>query len=126
MFVINDDKSVYLTRGDIALISVGATIYENETYMFCPGDVVRLRILEKKNCNVVVLQKDVLVQSETPTVDIRLTRNDTKIGNIISKPVDYWYEIELNPDTVPQTIVGYDVDGPKIFRLFPEGDDADE
>ena len=61
------------------------------------------------------------ISDDTATVDITLERVDTKIGEIINKPVDYWYEIELNPDTTPQTLIGYDDDGPKIFRLFPEG-----
>lgn len=125
MFVINADKSIYLTRGDVALIVVSATTSDNEDYIFQNGDVVRLRVMEKKNCDVVVLQKDVLVESETSTVDVNLERSDTKLGDIIDKPVDYWYEIELNPDTTPQTIIGYDSDGPKIFRLFPEGVDID-
>lgn len=123
MFVINADKSIYLTRGDVALIVVSATTSDNEDYIFQNGDVVRLRVMEKKNCDVVVLQKDVLVETETSTVDVNLERSDTKLGDIIDKPVDYWYEIELNPDTTPQTIIGYDSDGPKIFRLFPEGVD---
>jgi hypothetical protein len=70
-----------------------------------------------------VLEKDVTVEEETSVVSITLERTDTKLGGIINKPVDYWYEVELNPDTTPQTIVGYDSDGPKIFRLFPEGGD---
>jgi hypothetical protein len=50
-----------------------------------------------------------------------LSKEDTKIGKKVNKPVDYWYEVELNPDTYPQTIVGYDEDGAKIFKLYPEG-----
>jgi hypothetical protein len=46
-----------------------------------------------------------------------------KIGDVISKHKDYWYEVVLNDDTLPQTIIGYDEDGAKLFRLFPEGDD---
>jgi hypothetical protein len=38
--------------------------------------------------------------------------------------VDYWYEVELNPDEDCQTIVGYDEDGAKVLRLFPEGADV--
>lgn len=125
MFIINDDNSIYLTRGDVASIEVCANISETEPYVFKTGDVVRLTIVEKKNYDNVVLKKDVVVEEEAFSVNIVLTRNDTKIGGIINKPVDYWYEIELNPDTVPQTFIGHDVDGPKIFRLFPEGDDVD-
>lgn len=134
MFIINSDKSIYLTRGDIAVIEVSADIvadFGNEAvndakHSFQPGDVIRFRVLEKNRCDMVVLQKDVLVESETISVDISLDSADTKLGELIHKPKDYWYEIELNPDTLPQTLIGYDISGPKIFRLFPEGDDVSE
>lgn len=125
MFVINADKSIYLTRGDIASIVVSASKANGEDYIFQIGDTVRFRVMEKKNCDDVILCKDIVVDSESLTVDIRLTGDETKIGETISKPDDYWYEVELNPDTDPQTIIGYDSDGPKIFRLFPEGGNVD-
>lgn len=121
MFVINNDKSIYITRGDIAVLEITANVSEDELYIFKPGDIVRFKVVEKKQCNNVVLTKDLTVTDETTSVSILLEYNDTKLGENISKPVDYWYEVELNPDTTPQTIIGYDADGPKIFRLFPEG-----
>lgn len=121
MFVINEDKSIYLTRGDIASIEVSATETGEEPYIFKAGAVVRLKVFEKKGCECVVLQKDAIAEEDTEKVTIFLSKQDTKIGNIINKPKDYWYEIELNPDTAPQTIVGYDEDGAKVFKLFPEG-----
>ena len=123
MFSINSDYSIYLTRGDIASIEIGARKSETEDYIFQIGDVVRFRVFEKKRCDNVVLQKDVKVDEETDRVVINLDRSDTKLGELIHKPKEYWYEIELNPDTTPQTIIGYDADGPKILMLFPEGDD---
>ena len=36
----------------------------------------------------------------------------------MNKPVEYWYEIELNNE---HTVIGYDDNGAKIFMLFPEG-----
>ena len=125
MFIINADKSIYLTRGDIAQITISASKSGTEDYIFQPGDVVRFRVTEKKNLDAVILCKDAVVESESLTVDISLFGDETKIGEIINKPVDYWYEVELNPDVAPQTIIGYDSDGPKIFRLFPEGGDVD-
>lgn len=125
MFTITADKSIYLTRGDIAVIEVNAYVNASEPYTFKVGDVVRLKVFTKKQHDDIVLTKDVVVNEETTTVDIQLDTHDTKIGGVINKPVDYWYEIELNPDTSPQTIVGYDSDGPKIFRLFPEGGDTE-
>lgn len=126
MFVINDDKSIYLTRGDIATIEISAEQSGGNTYSFQVNDVLRFRVLEKNHYDSTVMTKDVTITSETSSVDIVLDSNDTRIGAIISKPKDYWYEVELNPDTAPQTIIGYDADGPKIFRLFPEGDVTSE
>ncbi len=120
MFVINEDLSIYLTRGDSAVFSVGANIGETE-YTFKEGDVVRFKVFGKKNCEDVVLKKDVVVGEATNLVQIALDSDETKIGDVISKPTDYWYEVELNPDTYAQTIIGYDEDGAKIFKLYPEG-----
>ena len=117
MFVVNDDMSVYVTRGDYCNIPVA--------HQFQSGDMVRFKVTKKKDCNTVVLQRDFVVESATETFVISLTGNDTKIGEVISKPTDYWYEVELNPETNPQTIIGYDEDGAKILKLFPEGKDVD-
>lgn len=122
MFQIDDDMTIYITRGDVAFFSVTAD-NNGKNYMFQPGDVVRIKVTEKKACENVMFQKDFPVTRETERVDILLTEEETKIGEVISKPTDYWYEIELNPYTNPQTIVGYDDDGAKIFKLFPEGRD---
>ena len=120
MFVINDDMSIYVTRGDIVNISLSMES-NGEPYKFNAGDVVRLKVFGKKDCANVVLEKDFPVVVDSETVELFLSETDTKIGGVINKHVDYWYEIELNPDTFAQTIIGYDDDGAKIFRLFPEG-----
>lgn len=121
MFAVNDDMSIYLTRGDTALLSVIADEEDGTAHIFRAGDVIRFKVTEKKACDVVVLQKDVAVTEKTDTVEILLTEEETRIGEVISKPTDYWYEIEINPYSDPQTIVGYDEDGAKILKLFPEG-----
>lgn len=118
MYVVNDDLSIYCTRGDYCNIPVH--------HQFKTGDVLRFKVFNKKNCASVVIQRDFTVDKAADTFVIQLTGKDTKIGNVISKPVDYWYEVELNPDTNPQTIICYDKDGAKVFRLFPEGKDIDE
>ena len=58
-------------------------------------------------------------------MEVMLTSKETKFGELIHKPKDYWYEVELNPMTTPQTVIGYDEDGAKVFRLFPEGKDVE-
>ena len=122
MFKINDDLSIYVTRGDALVFNLSATTDNGETYIFKPEDMVRIKIMEKKGCDEVVFQKGFTITEETDTVEIALTGEETTIGDVISKPTDYWYEIELNPFTHPQTIIGYDDEGgAKIFKLFPEG-----
>ena len=120
MYIVNEDKSIYVTRGDAVIFTLRAN-NNGVPYMFQRGEVVRFRVFEKKGCHCTVLQKDFVLAGEESleAVDLVLTKNETKIGEIISKPKDYWYEIELNPDSNPQTIVGYDDNGPKIFRVFP-------
>lgn len=124
MFAI-DNGMILLTRGDVATIEVSAMISDTELYTFQPNDKIRFKVFEKKQCESIVMCKDTIVESPSPTVDIVLDKTDTKIGDIINKPKDYWYEVELNPNTSPKTIIGYDESGPKVFRLFPEGDDID-
>ena len=117
-----DGTTIQITRGDIGTVEVSATNPNGESYSFQQGDIVRFKVMQKKRCDVVVLQKDITVERESASVDILLTSQETRIGSIINKPIDYWYEVELNPETEAQTIIGYDEDGPKIFRLYPEGD----
>lgn len=124
MFQVNEDNSIYVTRGDMVFLKIRAT-NDGTTYTFQPGEVLRIKIYGKKNCENVVLQKDFPVTTATQEVDIVLEKADTKIGKVINKPTDYWYEVELNPFDFPRTIIGYSEDGPVLFRLFPEGRDID-
>jgi hypothetical protein len=119
MFVINDDLSIEVNRGDIVFFSVMA-VDGDFTYEFQPGDIVRMAIYGRKEADNCVMQKDFPVVEPTDSVFIHLEEEDTKIGEIISKPKDYWYEVVLNPDIAPQTIIGYDEDGAKVFKLYPE------
>lgn len=121
MFVVNDDLSIYATRGDAIFLSVGASD-KGIPHEFQPGDVLRMTVMEKKKADRVVLQRDFPVLEATQSVQIALTSEEMKIGDSISKPKDYWYELELNPGDLSQTIVGYDENGPKVLRLFPEGE----
>lgn len=126
MFRIDDDKTIHITRGDIGIIEASFDNDENEPRTFTSGDLVRFQVYPKRHHENVVLSKDVLIESETQFVEFVLERSDTKLGEIINKPVVYWYEVELNPDTAPQTLIGYDDNGPKQFILYPEGGDRIE
>lgn len=124
MFVLNDeDKSIYVTRGDAVAFTVSVEA-DGVPYQFLAGDVVRFTVYVRKDASEVVLQKDFPVAEASETVGIYLSEDDTKIGDVISKPKDFWYEVVLNPFDEPQTIIGYDEDGAKVFKLFPEGNDV--
>ena len=120
MFVINnDDLSIYLTRGDAASITFPGK------YDLKKGDVVRFQVFMKKDCSTVLLRKTFNIKEDTTQLTINLTGDLTKfVKNPINKPTDFWYEVEVNPDTNPKTIVGYDADGAKVLTLFPEGNDG--
>ena len=124
MFVIDEDKTIHLTRGDCASINIVAVDRDGAPYTFKVGELVRFKVVERKNCEIVKLCKDVKVSAETNVVVLRLNSDDTKLGEIINKPTRYWYEVELNPEGNSQTIIGYDKDGEKLFILYPEGSDA--
>lgn len=125
MFKIDSNKTIHITRGDIGTIEFSIMNGQNP-YTFEVGDIVRLGVFNKKDMNSLIFQKDVEVNESATKVDIELTEEDTKIGDIINKPVEYWYEIQLNPDTEPQTIIGYDENGAKLFKLYPEGIEGTE
>ena len=122
MLRIEEDLTVEVTRGDAITLDISATDGETN-YTFQPGEVLRLKVFEKKNVENVMLQKDTTVSAATETVSIALSASDTKLGEPINKPTEFWYEVELNPDKRPQTLIGYDERGSKILRLYPEGGD---
>lgn len=127
MFQINDDLSIYATRGDTVAFSVSASDENGTPYTFTETDIIEIKVYGKKNCDNVVLQKRFSASEGATRIDVLLTSAETKIGEIINKPTDYWYSVTLNPDTNPQTIIGYDDEsGTKIFRLYPEGGDIPE
>ena len=128
MFQINkDDLSIYATRGDTVAFSVSASDENDTPYTFTATDIIEIKVYGKKNCDNVVLQKRFSASEGATRIDVLLTSAETKIGEIINKPTDYWYSVTLNPDTNPQTIIGYDDEsGVKLFRLYPEGGDITE
>jgi hypothetical protein len=119
--MVEADKTIHVTRGDIVFLEVSA-MDEDRKHKFQPNDVVKINVFGKKKCGDIVLEESVTVEKETETVEIFISGEKTKIGDVINKHKDYWYEIVLNPETNPRTIVGYDDEGAKIFRLYPEGD----
>lgn len=128
---MDEIKELQITRGTYSPIDVTAKNEDGSDYVFKVGDIVRIRVYEKRKVENIVLTKDVEITKETTIAQIILEKEDTLIGEPISKSVEYWYDIELNPDTKPQIIIGYEYDeetkkdDPKIFRLLPKGSDKE-
>lgn len=113
MFYI-ENNTIHLTRGDKAVIN-----FSIENYTFENGDIVKFLIYYKYGLNSEpILKKEINVKQATDNVDIILNTEDTKIGKISNEPIEYWYEIEFNKG---QTVIGYDKNGAKIFKLYPKG-----
>ena len=125
MFQVTEDNSIYVTRGDMVYLKVSADDQDG-AHVFQFGDVIRFAVCAKKNCAKVVLRKDFYVTEATTEVEVVLDGDDTKFGETISKPTDFWYEVSLNPETDPHTIIGYDTEGARVFRLYPEVDEEGE
>lgn len=118
MFKINADKSIEITRGDRATIKL-----TNKKSVFNVGDIIKFSIVEKKNYNNLIFQKQYEVEESGDTFNITLTSEDTTIGDIISDKKEYWYEIEYNGN---QTPIGFDDNKAKKFILYPEAPNKEE
>lgn len=113
MIKVDSEKRIHISRGDAATLNVTAN---NGEYQFKVGDVIRLRIYEKKKYDEPVIEISKTVQQASTSVELDLTKQDTSIGEDINKPKTYWYEISLNETT---TIIGYDEDGAKELIVYP-------
>lgn len=110
---------IEVTRGDELNLTITLESDDETPYEFQVGDVVRFAVYNKNRfTDPAVLEKEITVEQATESISITCLSEETKIGDYINKPVDYWYEIELNGKN---TVLGYDNMGAKIFRLYPEG-----
>ena len=119
MFKIQKDK-ILINRGDIGTITLTIPLDDGTDYIFEDGDLITFDVYDVSQYQKQpLIHKEITISGDdVSSVDIVLTSEDTKIGDIINSPVNYWYEIQLNEE---QTILGYDTNGPKYFCLYPEG-----
>ena len=120
MFKI-DGTTIKINRGDIMNFKFSIPLETGENHKFKVGDVLSFGVFGKKEMDELpLLYKEFIVEEEdTEKVSMSFTSEEMKFGELINKPTDYWYEIQLNGK---QTVLGYDdVTGAKIIRLYPEG-----
>ena len=121
--LIIEGNYITSTRGDVLFFGVEAED-NGSLYEFKKGDILRLKIYGKKDAATVYLTKDFIVSQSGTKAEIFLPGEEMTIGEVISKPKEYWYEVCLNPDTNPQTIIGYSDEGAAVLRLLPEGEEV--
>ena len=124
MLKINqDDMSISLTRGDSVAFDVQAK-QGDSVYEYAESDIIHFRVSEAKDVGEELLAlsfRPIKGEDGKYSVQVQLDAEDTRnLGKAASKPVEYWYEVALENSAGEQTIIGYDEDGAKIFRLYPE------
>ena len=114
-----DGTTIKINRGDLLEFDLSIKTDDNTPYTFQNGDKVIFSVYGKNKMNEnAVLLKEVDATPNTTSITISCSSEETKIGDLINKQVEYWYEIELNNE---YTVIGYDDDGAKKLILFPEG-----
>lgn len=108
------NKNVYVNRGDALTLHL-----VNRTGDFKAGDWITLSICEENNLENTLLTKRIDLTEASDVADIAISSAETKslCESFKSGYKRFWYEIELNDNT---TLIGYDIDGPKLFVLYPE------
>lgn len=103
-----DGRNIIITRGDVLPITITAQNEIDETnYEFQIDDVIRFKILQKDKMENVLLQKDFVITEPGEEQEIVIPAGDMKIGELKSKPEDFWYEIEINPAQKCMTLSNY-------------------
>lgn len=114
-----EGTTIKLNRGDSLSLNLSITLEDNSNYTFKVGDTIVFSIYKKGKMNEdAVLLKEINVLEQSESLSISLTNEETKIGELINKPLEYWYEVELNNQ---YTVIGYDDTGAKLLILYPEG-----
>ncbi len=110
-----DTKQVYHQRGD-------KLVYPIE-YDFKKYDVISFAIYSARKLNEkpIVFEK-FTIDKDCDSYTIEIDFETMKIGNMLNRKKDYWYEISLNDE---KTLVGFTDETPAYFTLLPEGTTLD-
>lgn len=112
-----DNNHLYTTRGDTLVFNLQIFDYNNEIYTFNENDVVTFAIYKNLKQPAFVLQNFNATEGED-TIRIEVDSEDMKIGELISNPRNYYYELTLNGVS---TVQGYAPGKRSILTLLPEG-----
>ena len=139
---IIEGTTIHINRGDTLPLRLVIPIYEKNAedeyilddegnkvitdyYQFKVGDIVHFGVYAKKGMDEnALLLKEIVVDNPTKELRFTLSSQEMKIGELINKPTDYWYEVQLDDGDMIRTVIGYDETGAKIMKLYPEGNEV--
>ena len=115
MEIIND--AIHINRGNRLLFDYSID-NNGSDYVFEVGDIVTFSVYHKLEMDdEPVVNKIFKTTTGSTVMTIDIPNEDMRIGEPISRPDEYWYQIRLNNDVIS----GYNSDGPKKLILYPEG-----
>lgn len=118
MIKIDEEKTIYITRGDSTNEINKLPISYND-YEFKENDKLKLVVMEKKGyTKEIILEKDFIVKENADEVFLVLSSDDTLEFPLENKKITYWYDIILNDET---TIYGFDENNAKKLVVYPGG-----
>lgn len=118
MLKVDNEQTIHINRGDRLVLEYSID-NDGSDYIFQKDDYIIFSIYEKKGLDKppIIHEKITPIVGNT-TVDIDISSDKMKIGEIVNKEKEYWYEIQLNNEN---TTNGFDEDGAKKIILYPEG-----
>lgn len=111
------NNHLYITRGDTLVFDMQITDYDGNIYTFGENDVVTFALYKNLKQPALVL-KDFMTEAGSNIIRIEVDSEDMKVGDLISSPRNYYYEIILNGVS---TVQGYSPDNKSTITLLPEG-----
>ena len=112
-----DNKEISLSKGDRGVIQFDIT-QDGEPVTLETSDKVTMSIYSEENLDkepLQVLNAEINVDDNIAEIPIIETSTDFVPED--NMPFNYWYQIEWNDNVM----IGYDKEGPKIFRVYPQG-----
>lgn len=123
MFKVDGNKTIHITRGDRGYLTVYVDTGGAGSALG-PDSFARLSVYTANDYTDLKFATEFdAAGGATDTINFIIQPDDTK-DNITATnaPQTFWYEIEIDPEADwAQTIVGYDMTGPKLFIVYPEG-----
>lgn len=117
MITIDNDKTIGITRGDVASFTLKVKQSDGTYYQFKNSDRLYFTVKKSYGDSSYIIRKIITFTNPTDTATISFNASDTNFGSLLASARKYVYDISINET---ETVVGYDNDGAKYFVIYPE------